>query len=784
MLTLSTPHERIHTYIPTCRYKFEARLGQGRHNGTLYRARDEHGDVCAVEVVQQEQQKKRGSRKLGQLGGKLGLREGEEEEEAYTDFKTGARCFVSRLPRESMRQRLSRGAGGLGLGTVLRWAKQLATAVVKSNGRAAGSSSRTTMGDSSSTAPGVLGLDSLWLDETDCILVGDYRPSSYAMPPSSSYGYQTESEEELEEEAEERVVGVAEAKQAPAAATAPEQRPSSDEEEEEDAPQPRVLGEEEVKAFGVLLYQLATKTALPGDTAQAYDEILARAAARGAGDEASGKQALLELLRQALQQQRDAEAAERTGRGAWDGEEERAPRSEELAPLAELIADALMGKPQLASNLLAAVPSPRSSRPAGSGVSSPLIAPAAAAAAAGEDKSETQPPQLPGPVGKEEEGQKQQQEVHAHALLSLARAAVVEEEQPPVLSVALPAPAPAAPSPSARSLPSLSPAASFSSADLGADAPAPLRPILGALRQTKDANLRHRALYGLKKLGSKAAEPPVLLALMEAMLDAEPADPVARRMAAWTLGSLGEVAALMGAVPALIKALGDAEPGVRAAAAWALGGMGRAAEKQGALATLLHRSVKDVDAQVRELAGKSLARLKRVTGMKRRRPSESEGSGSGSGAISSSEDGDGTGARLEAYYSKRRPISLASTTRSMAEACIDDHASSASSSGLPPLIPIPPQHQPQPQQPLTALWVGAPGVPHFQFVHAPGTGQPVALAMAPSMSLSSSSGSLASSASASSGSSAVSSAASSPTALSAQQAAVAGNLYYVVGEQR
>lgn len=48
-----------------------------------------------------------------------------------------------------------------------------------------------------------------------------------------------------------------------------------------------------------------------------------------------------------------------------------------------------------------------------------------------------------------------------------------------------------------------------------------------------------------------------------------------------------------------IRALVDSEAGVRTGAAWSLGSLGKSAEERGASVALLHRSLKDEDAQVR-----------------------------------------------------------------------------------------------------------------------------------------------------------------------------------------
>lgn len=153
------------------------------------------------------------------------------------------------------------------------------------------------------------------------------------------------------------------------------------------------------------------------------------------------------------------------------------------------------------------------------------------------------------------------------------------------------------------------------------------------------------------KLGCKAAVPEVILALVHIM--EKDADPVSRRLGAWTLGSMGAGAPtkLACAVTPLIRALGDEDSSVRAAAAWALGNLGRVCEERGAVATLMHKSVKDVDAQVRDMALKSLARVGKVTG-KRRRDATNEGASLTSGGRPNA-------------YAKRRPVCLASATLSM-----------------------------------------------------------------------------------------------------------------------
>lgn len=128
---------------------------------------------------------------------------------------------------------------------------------------------------------------------------------------------------------------------------------------------------------------------------------------------------------------------------------------------------------------------------------------------------------------------------------------------------------------------------------------------------------------------------------------------------------------LIDAVTPLIRTLGDEDSSVRAASAWALGNLGRVCEERGAVATLLHRSIKDVDVHVREMAMKSLARVGKVTGKRRRGAMEEEeeedrqvmveGNGSG-GNNSSSKGGCGRGT---AAYAKRRPVCLDSATLSM-----------------------------------------------------------------------------------------------------------------------
>jgi hypothetical protein len=182
--------------------------------------------------------------------------------------------------------------------------------------------------------------------------------------------------------------------------------------------------------------------------------------------------------------------------------------------------------------------------------------------------------------------------------------------------------------------------------------------------------MRQRAFVALGKLGSKAAVPEVVLALIPIL--EKDMDPISRRLAAWTLGSMGygspdKVA--QSAMP-LIRALGDEEAAVRAAAAWALGHLGKICEEKGAVATLLHRSVKDADPQVREMALKSIARLGRVTGKRRRNGREDEGAeGEKDGAA---KDAELTSGGRPKAYAKRRPYCLASATLSMEMASIGE----------------------------------------------------------------------------------------------------------------
>jgi hypothetical protein len=195
------------------------------------------------------------------------------------------------------------------------------------------------------------------------------------------------------------------------------------------------------------------------------------------------------------------------------------------------------------------------------------------------------------------------------------------------------------------------------SAPQGQDYHPATRSILAALQQTRDVKMRHRALVALGKLGGKAAVPDVVLALGEILEKAS--DPVCRRLAAWTVGSMGSASPsrVEGAAVSLIRALGDEEASVRAAAAWALGNLGNICEEKGALATLLHRSVKDADPQVRDMAVKSLARVGRVTGKRRRAVGEDGG------------DGPALGGRSKTH-AKRRSCSLAAATLSMEMASI------------------------------------------------------------------------------------------------------------------
>jgi hypothetical protein len=90
------------------------------------------------------------------------------EEEVLTDARTGYRCIVTKLPKENMRQRIMSDAS-YGLELVLKWGRQLASSI-------GGEGSKQGEGGGGESVT----LDNVWLDDADCVLVGDYyHPPAY-----------------------------------------------------------------------------------------------------------------------------------------------------------------------------------------------------------------------------------------------------------------------------------------------------------------------------------------------------------------------------------------------------------------------------------------------------------------------------------------------------------------------------------------------------------------------------------------------------------------------------
>lgn len=105
--------------------------------------------------------------------------------------------------------------------------------------------------------------------------------------------------------------------------------------------------------------------------------------------------------------------------------------------------------------------------------------------------------------------------------------------------------------------------------DFGAQAGDAIPALVEAIR-TGDKDLRTAAASGLAKIPARAADVPILIALLGDEIDS------ARLAAAKSLGGLGAHAS--DAVPALSKLLSDKDAGVRAAAADALGAIGPTAK--------------------------------------------------------------------------------------------------------------------------------------------------------------------------------------------------------------
>ncbi|TFJ88520.1 hypothetical protein NSK_000094 [Nannochloropsis salina CCMP1776] len=668
------------------RYKYETRLGKGQHGGTMYRARCERGKLWAIEVIsdptrctaaaalakqyllaQDEpgMQSKVADVAAHQCTGDIDLC---VPEEMYTDAKTGAWCIVSKLPKESMRQRILSDAS-YGLETVLNWARQLTSSL-------AGTSKQERE---------VVTLDNVFLDEADCVLVGDFLPSASYTPSTLSSEDEEEGEGGEEEEADkekerekleagalkrwsgkkeqgedEVAAGLVEVK-APLHATdvGGGREEAGERGREDDAgvevPQDEALSttdrpfypcvggrekikkarsswysgakgsrkgrvspetgaekasatsvtlplsrEEELRRWGVLMFQVVTKSILPGDVEAARRQILAMAEAERdeCEEPLTVRQAILDLLYKQL----DLGGAS-TLRNAichsGSSSELASLAAASFMSLAKAITDAVLG----------------------------------------------------------EGGEKAEYDVGRILRRSLSRQSSQtlrdekEEQDGPMPVPGRLSRPPSVLGPDARvdQLPL--------SAPQGQDYHPATRSILAALQQTRDVKMRHRALVALGKLGGKAAVPDVVLALGEILEKAS--DPVCRRLAAWTVGSMGSASPsrVEGAAVSLIRALGDEEASVRAAAAWALGNLGNICEEKGALATLLHRSVKDADPQVRDMAVKSLARVGRVTGKRRRAVGEDGG------------DGPALGGRSKTH-AKRRSCSLAAATLSMEMASI------------------------------------------------------------------------------------------------------------------
>ena len=703
------------------RYKYEAKLGKGQHGGKLYRARCERGELWAIEVFTDHAKAAAALRKLQQQlseEAKALCMAGQEHqerlgaEEMYTDTKTGAKCLVSKLPKETMRQRIMSDAS-YGLELVLKWAKQLASGV------GATSTAASSKQDANVT------LDNVFLDEADCVLVGNFLPSdSHMHTPSAgsseddsedSDGQEADTQEEEEEEEDEEDDFADDGMDEGRSYAHPQHCEEEEEEEEElDTKQPAALRqsvgdastvsvkmeapdedgagerlssvsqgtissssssssgyglllrrkpsssvppksksgtallaeaaavlsrEEELKRWGVLMYQVATKTILHGDVDTARRQIL-RSAEADAAPGSTRKEALLALLHKQLGIKPSSNSSTSTSSN------KPAKASSSLRSLTNVIVDAVLGEAST-GDLVARISSGETGEVGEDMVFASLPPP----------RPKQSLPPLPLPP---QQPQQQQQEqapalVVPHPISTMLRASSSCSSLASFSSsssVSSLASSPRIAHPARATSPSLPTTMAAGSSTPPTPSLHATRSILAALQQTRDTKMRQRALVALGKLGCKAAVPEVVQALV--LIMEKDADPVSRRLGAWTLGSMGAGAPtkLATAVTPLIRALGDEESSVRAAAAWALGNLGRVCEERGAVATLMHKSVKDVDAQVREMAVKALARVGKVTGKRRRDTSNEAASPLTSGGRPNA-------------YAKRRPVCLASATLSM-----------------------------------------------------------------------------------------------------------------------
>ncbi|GAB5031540.1 pbs lyase heat domain protein repeat-containing protein [Nannochloropsis oceanica] len=694
-------HSTIRQAAARRRYKYETKLGEGHHGGIMYKARCDRGKLWAIEVIsdpakataatalakqyhltQDEpwmQSTPAGSAAQQAAGKTIDLC---VPEEMYIDHK-GAWCIVSKLPKESMRQRIMTDAS-YGLESVVNWARQLASSL-------AGAPKQ---------ERDVVSLDNVFLDDADCVLVGNYTPSDCFTPSTVSSEEEDEEEEEnvemrqLQEQEQQRQPGYGHHRQQPKAQKPKQQRQSkkgkgamvcikTEEPDDHQKPQaqsgqqqlPRVKSwsavnnsskssntfragtkekatatamaaaealsrEQELKRWGVLMYQVATKTILHGDVDTARRQILRSAQAEMEGEGSwTNKEALLALLHRQLGIS-DAGNNPSSGNSGGSSSSGSAatitlvggkvvPAGASLESLANAIADAVLGEEEKKETSFA------------------TAAPSSAAPAAPMTKIQSRPhefrTEVPEPIS-----------------------TMFRSSPSSVSAVALTA---LVPSSSAHHLKRQQPQQQQHQQQQPPNAAA-TRSILAALQQTRDTKMRQRAFVALGKLGPKAAVPELVLALMPIL--EKDVDPVSRRLAAWTLGSMGNGSpekVAQAAMP-LIRALGDKEAAVRAAAAWALGHLGKVCEERGAVATLLHRSVKDADPQVREMALKSITRLRRVTGKRRRNGREEECSDEGKDGAA--KDTELTSGGRPKAYAKRRPFCLASATLSMEMASIGE----------------------------------------------------------------------------------------------------------------